>query len=186
MKSINVVVTGESSEIKALIKAIGYGPDETITHRYQPADQDHPVMIKMEFGSLQVDEDHRIDFFGGDSPELFEFVASRPNALMTGMIIVFNADHSPDLDRLDQTIRKHSHYLKKYAMVIGITGADYTLIKQTEEQVRSILQAHDQVAPIFSIDSGLSVDVNVLVESLLCFANPGIQENTKKQISFAP
>ncbi len=180
MKPLNIVVTGETNNIKTLIQCISYGPEETVTHSYQPKDTDTSIKVAMSFGSLQVDEDHRIDFFGGTDKQLFQFVSELPSSGTKGMIIVLDADQPADIDQLDQTIKQHINYLNRYAMVVGITGDDYLTIKQAEERVRQILVTSGWVVPVFSIDTQNKEDVGLLVETLLCFTDPGVQENHQK------
>ncbi len=180
MKRLNIIVTGETTNTKQLIKSISYGPEETVTHNYQSKGSELSSQVTMSFGSLQVDEDHRIDFFGGNDKALFEFVSELPTNGTKGLIIVLNADQPAGIANLDQTIKQHLHLLKKYAMVIVITGDDYPIIKQAEEQVRQILNAAGWLIPVFSIDTENKQDVGLLVETMLCFADPGIHEQKRR------
>ena len=184
MKSYNIVISGEHAAVRSLINSIGYGPDKPITHKYQPEGQETTVAVKMNFGSLQVDEDHRIDFFGGNDQHLFDFVSTLQTASMTGMMVILDADYAETIQHLNNALANHQKFLKRYSLVIGVTGTDYLRIKQTEELARQMLLDIDAVAPIFSINTTNQEDVNLLVESLLCFANPGIRENSSKAVSF--
>ena len=184
MKPFSIVVTGEPNDIKTLINCISYGPDELITHRYQTKDSGDNIEVQMNFGSLQVDEDHRIDFFGGNDEELFEFVNGRPENGFKGMIIILNSDDSKRIENFESELVKHESYLRKYALAVGVSGSDYTFIKQAEEQVRNCLSTMETVAPTFSIDPENKEEVSLLVESLLCLAHPGINDNKSGKPSF--
>jgi len=186
MKPLSIVVTGEPTYIKTLINCISYGPDGLVSHCYQPKGFETAQKVQMSFGSLQVDEDHRIDFFGGNDDALFEFIDSLPDTRFKGMIVTLDADDSVGLKNLSGVLVRHEKYLSKYALVVGVSGSDYTSIKQAEEQVRQSLTAVNTVAPVFSIDPDNKEDVSLLVESLLCFARPGISDNKSGKSSFKP
>ncbi len=184
MKPFSIVVTGEPIYIKRLISCISYGPEDLITHRYRVKDSDATQDVRMNFGSLQVDEDHRIDFFGGNDEALLEFIDDRPDEGFKGIIITLNADDSNALENFTDTLLRQMDYLHKYALVIGVSGSEYTAIKQAEEQVRQCLTDLDAVAPVFSIDPDNKDDVSLLVESLLCLARPGINDIIRGKSSF--
>ena len=184
MKPFSIVVTGEPTYIKSLISCISYGPEDLITHRYRVKDSDATQDVRMNFGSLQVDEDHRIDFFGGNDEALFEFIDERPDVGFKGIIITLNADDSNALENFTDTLLRQMDYLHKHALVVGVSGSEYTAIKQAEEQVRQCLTDLDAVAPVFSIDPDNKDDVSLLVESLLCSARPGINDITRGKSSF--
>ncbi len=184
MKPFNVVVIGEPVYIKTLINCIGYGPDGVIKHKYKVSGSEITKEVKMNFGSLQVDEDHRIDFFGGNDEALFEFVEGRPEKDFKGMIFLLDADDLKTLSNFENKIKKHKSYLERHALVVGVSGSDYTLIKQVEEQVRNHLSTQGTPAPVFSIDPDDKEEVSLLVESLLCFARPGISDSKSGKSSF--
>ena len=184
MKPFSIVVTGEPTYIKSIINCISYGPDELITHRFRLKNSDASKDVQMNFGSLQVDEDHRIDFFGGNDEVLFEFIDNRPDTDFKGLIITLDADDSEALSQFKELLLKQQSYLQKHALVVGISGNDYTSIKQAEEHIRHCLTELDSVAPVFSIDPDSKDDVSLLVESLLCFARPGIEESNRGKSSF--
>lgn len=185
MKPFSVVVIGEPTYINSLINCISYGPGKIISHRFKGKNSETIQAVQMNFGSLQVDEDHRIDFYGGNDDAILEFMDSRPDADFKGMIITLNADDSMARHQFKAQLSKHERYLNKYALVVGVSGNNYTAIKQTEEQVRNCLSQMNAVAPVFSIDPNNESDVSLLVESLLCFAAPGMQDNYKGKSLFA-
>ena len=184
LKKINIAVTGEPTYIKRLIKCISYGPDDSITHSFHLKGIDAAQKVKMNFGSLQVDENHRIDFFGGNDDALFDFINELPESDLSGLIVMLNADDTIVLDGVNQLLLKHQHYLLKYALVLAVSGSDYALIKQAEEQVRQALRDLDTVAPVFSIDPENKEDVSLLIESLLCSARPGINDTSRGKSTF--
>lgn len=184
MKPFSIVVTGEPTYIKSLINCISYGPDDLITHRYQVNGSDAIREVRLNFGSLQVDEDHRIDFFGGNDEALFEFIDNRPSNGFKGMIVTLDADNSVSRENFKDVLVKQMAYLRKYALVIGVSGADYASIKQAEESVRQSLTELNVVAPVFSIEPDNKEDVSLLVESLLCLARPGISDSKTGKSSF--
>ncbi len=184
MKPFSVVVTGEPTYIKCLINCISYGPDELITHRFKAKNAEQVKEVQMNFGSLQVDEDNRIDFFGGNDDALFEFIEDRADSGIKGLIITLDADDKKALNNFKDLLAKHTNYLNKHALVIGVSGSDYTAIKQAEEQVRNCLTELQSVAPVFSIDPDSKKDVGLLVESLLCSARPGIHDMVRGKSSF--
>lgn len=182
MKPLNIVVTGEPDAIKTLIRSIGYGPDKTIAHVFTSKKDQQKQTVDIDFGSLQVDEDYRIDFFGGTDPKLLEFVSELPGSGLRGMIVVVDADHDHANDTLDQILQANTALLKKFALAIGITGEDYQGIKRAETHAREFLMKMGTVAPVFSIDLTHKEDVNLLTESLLCFTDPGIHEKQRDRI----
>ena len=184
LKKINIVVSGEPTYIKNLINCISYGPDDSISHSFQVKGSDTPQKVKMNFGSLQVDENHRIDFFGGNDDALFDFINALPESSLSGLIVMLNADDSIALDGFNQVLLKHQQYLLKHALVVAVSGNDYALIKQAEEQVRQALRDLDTVAPVFSIDPENKEDVSLLIESLLCSARPGINDTSRGKSTF--
>jgi len=135
-------------------------------------------------GALPVDEDNRIDFFGGDDEALFEFIDERPDSAFKGLIITLDADDSKALSHVKGRLVKQQSYLHNYALVVGVYGSEYSSIKQAEEQVRTYLTKLNAVAPVLSINPNDKEDVNLLVESLLCFASPGIRDNYYGKPSF--
>lgn len=176
MKPFSVVVIGEPSLINDMINCISYGPGKIISHRFKTKNSESTQVVKMSFGSLQVDEDHRIDFYGGNDEAIFDFIDSRPDADFKGMVITLNADDSKARNQFKEQLIKHESYLNKYALAVSVSGIDYTSVKQTEEQVRGCLTDMNAVAPVFSIDPSNKNDVSLLIESLLCFAAPGMQD----------
>ncbi|WP_223789422.1 hypothetical protein [Marinicella meishanensis] len=184
MKPLNIVVTGDPDAIKTLIRSIGYGPDKTIAHAYTSKKDLQAHTVDLNFGSLQVDDDYRIDFFGGTDPKLLEFVKQLPGSGLRGMIVVVDADQDNATDTLDQILQANTALLKKFALAIGITGDDYQGIKLAETHARESLRQLGAVAPVFSIDVAHKEDVNLLTESLLCLTNPGIHENNNKASSY--
>lgn len=184
MKPFNIIVTGEPAYINSLINCISYGPDDLITHKFKAAASDEIKQVQMNFGSLQVDEDNRIDFFGGNDPLLFEFIDSRPEVGFKGLIITLDADNSVALDDFKNKLLTQQNYLDKYALVVGVAGNDYSTIKQAEQHIRLCLTELGAVVPVFSIDPDNKQDVGLLVEALLCSARPGIQETSHGKSSF--
>ncbi len=184
MKPFNVIVTGEPAYIKSLIGCISYGPVDLITHRYRSSDAEDYKQVKMNFGSLQVDEDYRVDFYGGNNEALFEFIDVQSGVDFKGIIIVLNADDLVALNDFKGLLFKHIMYLNKHALAVAVSGNDYTAIKLAEEQVRQCLSDIGTVAPVFSIDPDNKEEVSLLIESLLVFARPGIHENARGKSSF--
>jgi len=178
IKKISIVVTGEPTYIKSLINTISYGPDELVKHSYQHPESESMQTVQMYFGSLQVDDNHRIDFFGGNEDGLFDFVKSRPQNSFNGLILILNAEEADRVDGIKTAFIKHQNYLSKHTLVVAVSGKDYKKIKQAEEHVRKTLSDLDWVAPVFSIDTENKEDVSLLVESLLCSARPGINDNS--------
>jgi signal recognition particle receptor subunit beta len=182
MKPLNIVVTGEPDAIKTLIRSIGYGPEKTIAHAFTSKKHPEKQTVEINFGSLQVDEDYRIDFFGGTDPKLLDFVSELPGSGLRGMLVVVDADQDHAKDTLDQILQANTALLKKFALAIGITGDDYQRIKLVEGHAREYLISLGAVAPVFSIDVAHKEDVNLLTESLLCFTDPGIHEQQTDQV----
>ncbi|KAA3638132.1 MAG: hypothetical protein DWP95_13285 [Proteobacteria bacterium] len=184
MKLFSVIVTGEPACIKGLISCISYDPVDLISHQFSVDNSDETKDVDMIFGALPVDEDHRIDLFGGNDEALFEFIDERPDSPFKGLIITLDADDSKALSLIKDRLIKQQSYLHNYALVVGVYGSEYSSIKQAEEQVRKYLTELNAVAPVLSIDPNNKEDVNLLVESLLCFASPGIQDNYYGKPSF--
>jgi|GEM_PF-3330615 len=181
LKEISIVVTGEPSYIKSLINSISYQPENLLTHDDQNSDNRTHVPIdigslQVEVGSLQVDDNHLIDFFGSNDDAIFDFIKSRPDNIFNGLIIVLNADDTEVLNGTKDLLTRHDSYLNRHALVVAVSGKEYKLIKQAEEHIRKVLCDLDSVAPVFSIDPSNKHEVSLLVESLLCSANPGIDK----------
>ncbi len=184
MKPYNIVVTGELTLIKKLIKCLSFGPDEMINYKYIGTDRKSEITVPMRFGSLEVDEENRLDFYGGNDEKLFEFINRPSNTDFNGLIVLINCDDEDALFGFVDNMIQHIKYLRRYSLVIGVIGTDYHSVKQAEEQVRQCLLELDTVAPVFSLDPENKEDVSLLVESLLYFAAPGINDTSKGKSSF--
>ncbi len=184
MKPHNIVVTGELKYIKQLIQCISFGPEREIIHKYIGPDRKTEINVPMYFGTLEVDEDHRLDFYGGNSNELFDYINRPSNRDFKGMMVLLNADNKHTLFGFADIITKHINYLRRYALVVAVSGLDYVAVKSAEDQVRECLKELDAVAPVFSIDPKDKKDVSLLVESLLYFASPGINDTSRGKSTF--
>lgn len=185
MKPYNIVVTGEPTYIKQLIQCMSFGPEGEISHKYIGPDRKTEIIVPMRFGSLEVDEDHRLDFYGGNSDELFDYINRPTNKEFKGMMVLLNADNQDALFGFADMLAKHISYLRRHALVVAVSGEDYTAVKLAEEQVRACLVELDAAAPVFSIDPQNKKEVSLLVESLLYFAAPGISDNSRGKSTFA-
>ncbi|TDR17572.1 hypothetical protein [Marinicella litoralis] len=176
-KDISIAVCGEPAYIKSLIDSISFEPVDSVTLRIKVPGIETKQVLEMNIGKLQVDDNHRIDFFGSNDEALFEFMKTRPANEFNGLIVVVNADDTHRLESIQDDLMQHKNYLKKHALVVAVTGKEYKRIKQAEEHIRQALYDISIVAPVFSIDPENKQDVNLLVESLLCSASPGINES---------
>lgn len=181
INEISIAVTGEATYIESLINSISSQPEDLITHGYQAQDTDTKQVVQIHCGRLLVDDKHRIDFFGSHDEGLFEFIKTRPHNKFNGLIIILNADDAAMLDGIKDVLAEHKNYLQKHALVVAVSGQDYKMIKQAEEQIRQALGVLNSVAPVFSIDPESKEEVSLLVESLLCSANPGINNTSSGQ-----
>lgn len=181
IKEISIVVIGEPSYIKCIIDSISYESENLTSQHDQNSDYRQHAQIDISslqvvVGSLQVDDSHVIDFYGSNDEAIFDFIKSRPDNIYNGLIIALNADDSKMLEGAKDLLIRHDSYLKKHALVVAVSGNDYKMIKQAEEHIRQTLRDLDCVAPVFSIDPNNKHEVSLLVESLICSANPGIDK----------
>lgn len=184
MKPYNIVVTGEQTHITKLIKCLSFGPDEIINYKYIGADRKTEIIVPMRFGSLEVDEDNRLDFYGGNDDTLFEYINRPSNTDFNGMIVLLDADDEDVLFGFVDNMIQHIEYLRRYSLIIGVIGKNYHSVKQVEDKVRQCLRELDTVAPVFSIDPENKEDVGLMVESLLYFAAPGINDTSRGKSLF--
>lgn len=184
MKPYNIVVTGDPNHTSKLIKCISFGPDEMINYKYIGVDRETEITVPMHFGSLEVDEDNRLDFYGGNDEKLFEFIKRPSNTNFNGMIVLLDADDGDALYGFVDNMIQHIEYLRRYALVIGVIGIKYNSVKEAEDEVRQCLRELDTVAPVFSINPESKEEVSLLIETLLYFAAPGVNDSRKGRSTF--
>ncbi len=129
--------------------------------------------VAMDYGKMALDNDETIHLYGTPGQERFHFMWKLLCEGGIGLVIMIDHNNPDPLADLHQFLDSFKDFIKKTAVVIGITrlvDASHLDLERYQEKIREFQIS----APIFEVDARQHDDVMTLVQSLLYSLDPGL------------
>ncbi|MCV6615201.1 MAG: ATP/GTP-binding protein, partial [Cellvibrionaceae bacterium] len=134
--------------------------------------QKQSTTVAMDYGVLQLEEQHKVHLYGTPGQERFDFMWDILSLGGLGLILLINNGAKQPLQDLEFFLEKFQDFIRDTAVVVGVTHTD----SHPEPGLAKLRSHYTQLAaryqlptvvPIFAVDARSKEQVAVLLETLL-------------------
>lgn len=131
--------------------------------------------VAMDYGVMNLDDGQRVHLYGTPGQERFDFMWDILVEGGVGLILLVNNSRSDPFRDLEFFIRSFESFIGKTGVAIGVTRMDEKAQPRIKDY-QHYMEKKGWMAPVFEVDARQPRDVSLLVQSLLCSLDPGIDD----------
>lgn len=138
------------------------------------AKQKATTTVAMDYGIMKLGEGLKVHLYGTPGQERFRFMWDILTIGGLGIVILIDNDREDPLADLDFYVRAFETFIKKNALVVGVTRMD-TKPRPGLYSYHTRLSELGIQAPVFEVDARERTDVSIMLQALLAMLDPGAQ-----------
>ncbi|WP_372985972.1 GTP-binding protein [Marinobacter sp.] len=138
------------------------------------AKQKATTTVAMDYGVMKLGEGLKVHLYGTPGQERFRFMWDILTIGGLGIVILIDNDREDPLADLDFYVRAFETFIKKNALVVGVTRMD-TKPRPGLYSYHTRLSELGIQAPVFEVDARERTDVSIMLQALLAMLDPGAQ-----------
>lgn len=130
--------------------------------------------VAMDYGVMKLGQGLKVHLYGTPGQERFSFMWDIITIGGLGMVILIDNEREDPLADLDFYVRAFDTFIKRNALVIGVTRLD-TSPRPGLYSYHTRLRELGVQAPVFEVDAREWNDVSIMLQALLAMLDPGAQ-----------
>jgi signal recognition particle receptor subunit beta len=131
--------------------------------------------VAMDYGVMNLGDGQRVHLYGTPGQERFDFMWEILVQGGVGLILLINNSRSDPFKDLDFFVRSFEDFIGRTGVSIGVTHMDEKPTPRIKDY-QQFMEKKGWMAPIFEVDARQPRDVSLLLQSLLCSLDPGIDD----------
>ncbi|RME35199.1 MAG: hypothetical protein D6786_02625 [Gammaproteobacteria bacterium] len=143
------------------------------------AERKQTTTVAMDYGMMTLSQNERLHLYGTPGQERFDFMWEILQEGGIGLVLLIDNTRRDPFQDLDFFLRAFRDFIRRTKVVIGVTRMDLSPDPPLEAYHRHLATERNEwriKAPVMEVDARSYQDMSMLVRSLLCTIDPGVED----------